>query len=95
VALGHAHLAHQIAADQSGQRARLFHETSRIGLHGGDDAFLRALVAQMAREGTCVDALDAHDAVLAHVGLDGHLTPPARGIAARLLDDEAVDPRPP
>src|SRR5213593_534457 len=95
VALGHAHLAHEISADQAGQHARPLHETSRVGLHGGDDAFPRAPVAQMAREGTRVDALDAHDAVLAHVGLHGYLTPPARGIAARLLDDEAVDPRPP
>src|SRR4030095_5026850 len=90
-----AHLADKIAPGEPGQGPRSIREAPRVGLGGRDDAFLRAAVAQMPRERAGVDALYAHDAVLAHVGVERHPAPPVRGVGAGLLHDEATESPPP
>ncbi len=90
----HADLAHEIAAGQTRQCPRALHDGRRVRGHRRDDALLRAVVPEMARQRPGVYALDADDAVLSHVVLDRHAPAPARRVRAGFLDDEAVDPRP-
>jgi len=58
---------------------------------GRDDAFLRALVPDVPREGPRVDALDPDDAALPQISLQGLRRSPIAGHDAPLLDDEAFD----
>ena len=93
--LGHRHLAHEVAADEAGQRARPLDESVGVGLDRRDDAFLGAVIAQVSGERAGVDGLDADDSVAAQVRLEAQPAAPARRDRGGLLDDEAVHQGPP
>src|SRR5712692_741523 len=91
----HRHFTDEVAADEAGQRTGLLGQSRGVDFDRGNHAFLSAVIAQMPRERARVYALDAHDALLAHVVFDGHPAAPVGGIRAGLLHDEAIDPGPP
>src|SRR6266849_11131246 len=90
----HRDLADEIATDEARERAGPVGQSRGVDLDRGDHAFLGAVIAQKPRERARVDALDPHDALLAHEIFDGDASAPVGGIRAGLFHDEAVDPGP-
>ena len=88
--LGAAHRAHEVLAHERGRRIEQLDELGDAEDLGGDDALLGTVIAQMAHEGTRVDALDAHDAhLLQIVGHRDLAAPVGRGGAHVVHDDSA------
>ena len=93
IGLGAGHFPDQVAANDAGGFPRLPGYPRRVEVAVRDQALLGAVVAEVRGEGARVDALDAHDAVLTEVLIQGLPAPPVAGIGAGFLDDEAGQPR--
>src|SRR5256885_6076230 len=87
------HLGHEVAADEPRQRAHFFAQPGDVEIDRGDDAVLRARIAQMSCQRPRVDGLQPHEVVRLQIVVEADAAAPRRRAGRGFLDDEAVGPR--
>ena len=88
-----AHRLHQVGAHQFGRLVQTAGKLVQVEFLGGEDALLRAVIAQMAHEGARINALQSNNALLGQVVTHRDAVTPVRGSAAQVVHNHAAQRR--